>query len=397
LIIDYRYNNYQLVIFYSNNKLYKNPFSLKKFEQQITYNRKITNFPLSNPEQEIISIIIKFIGGKRMINLATTYMGIELKNPIIAGASSMSSDLKMLLQLEKAGAAAVVYKTLFEEQINLESAQFDDQLEAMAGLHSEMTSLYPKLQHAGPEAHLVNLRKAKESLGIPVIASLNCLYDNTWLEYARLIEKTGVDGIELNFYFVPGDFEADGHLIEEAYLDLVKTIKSKITIPVSVKLSSFYSNPLNFISRLDKAGINGIVIFNRMFEPEINIQEIKHTAPFYLSHEGDYRLALRYAGLLFGNVKTQVCGNTGIYQGNDVIKMILAGADCVQVVSTLYKHKPEHITGMLTEIENWMDSKKYKSISEFKGKLSRKALKDPFIYKRGQYIDLLLASDQLMK
>jgi dihydroorotate dehydrogenase (fumarate) len=332
-----------------------------------------------------------------MINLATNYMGIALKNPIIAGASSMSTDLAMLKKLEQAGAAAIVYKTLFEEQINLESAQFDDQIEAMAGLHAEMTSLYPKLQHAGPEAHLVNLRKAKETLGIPVIASLNCLYDNTWIEYVRLIEKTGVDGIELNFYFVPGDFEADGRSIEDIHLDLVKTIKSKITIPVSVKLSSFYSNPLNFISRLDKAGVNAVVIFNRMFEPEINVQDMKHTAPFYLSHEGDYRLTLRYAGLLYGNLKADVCANTGIYQGNDVIKMLLAGADCVQVVSTLYKNKPEHIATMLSDMEAWMESKKFTSIADFKGKLSKKELKDPFVYKRGQYIDLLLSSDSLIK
>lgn len=332
-----------------------------------------------------------------MINLATNYMGIELKNPIIAGASNMSTDLATLKKLEQAGAAAIVYKTLFEEQINLESAQFDDQLEANEGLHAEMTSLYPKLQHAGPEAHLVNMRKAKETLGIPVIASLNCLYDTTWIEYAQLIEKTGVDGLELNFYFVPGDFEADGRSIEDIHLDLVKTIKSKISIPISVKLSSFYSNPLNFISRLDKAGVNGFVIFNRMFEPEISVQDMKHTAPFYLSHEGDYRLALRYAGLLYGNVKANVCANTGIYQGNDVIKMILAGADCVQVVSTLYKHKPEHIATMLSDMEAWMESKKFTSIADFKGKLSKKELKDPFVYKRGQYIDLLLGSDQLIK
>ena len=332
-----------------------------------------------------------------MINLTTNYMGIELKNPIIAGASSMSADLSILKKLEEAGAAAIVYKTLFEEQINLEGAQFDDQIEANAGLHAEMTSLYPKLQFAGPEAHLVNLRKAKESLGIPVIASLNCLYDNTWIEYARLIEKTGVDGIELNFYFVPGDFEADGRSIEDVHLDLVKTIKSKITIPVSVKLSSFYSNPLNFISRLDKAGVNAVVIFNRMFEPEINVQDMKHIAPFYLSHEGDYRLALRYAGLLYGNIKAQVCANTGIYQGKDVVKMLLAGADCVQVVSTLYKNKPEYISTMLSDIEFWMESKKFNALSDFKGKLSKKELKDPFVYKRGQYIDLLLGSDQLIK
>lgn len=332
-----------------------------------------------------------------MINLATNYMGIELKNPIIAGASSMSADLSTLKKLEKAGAGAIVYKTLFEEQINLEGAQFDDQMEANAGLHAEMTSLHPKLQYAGPESHLVNLRQAKEALGIPVIASLNCIYNNTWIEYAQLIEKTGVDGIELNFYFVPGDFEADGQLLEETQLDLINAVKSKISIPVSVKISSFYSNPLNFISRLDKAGVGAVVIFNRMFEPEINIQDLKHTVPFNLSHEGDYRLGLRYAGLLYGNIKAQVCANSGIYQGNDVIKMILAGADCVQVVSTLYKHKPEHIETMLSDIETWMASKKYNSLSDFRGKLSKKELKDPFVYKRGQYIDLLLGSDQLIK
>ncbi len=332
-----------------------------------------------------------------MINLATNYMGIALKNPIIAGASSMSTDMNLLKKLEEAGAAAIVYKTLFEEQINLESAQFEDQLAANEGLHAEMTTLYPKLQHAGPAAHLVNLRKAKETLGIPVIASLNCLYDNTWIEYARLIEKTGVDGIELNFYFVPGDFEADGRSIEDIQLDLVKAVKSKITIPVSVKLSLFYSNPLNFISKLDKAGVNSVVIFNRMFEPEINVQEIKHTVPFYLSHEGDYRVALRYAGLLYGNINAQVCANTGIYQGKDVVKMILAGADCVQVVSTLYKNKPEHIATMLSDMEAWMESKSYSSLADFKGKLSKKELKDPFVYKRGQYIDLLLGSDELIK
>lgn len=309
----------------------------------------------------------------------------------------MSADLSMLKRLESAGAAAIVFKTLFEEQINLESAQFDDQIEAMGGLHAEMTSLYPKLVHAGPESHLVNLRKAKEALGIPVIASLNCLIDDTWMEYTRLIEKTGVDALELNFYFVPGNFETDAKSIEEAQLDIVKKIKSKITIPVSVKLSTTYTNPLNFISQLDKAGVDAFVIFNRMFEPEISIQDVKHIAPFHFSHEGDYRQTLRYAGLLYGNTRAQICANTGFYQGSDVLKAILAGADCVQVVSALYKYKPEHITTILNDLEAWMEAKNFSSLSDFRGKLSRKTIKDPFIYKRGQYIDLLLGSDVLLK
>lgn len=332
-----------------------------------------------------------------MSDLSTTYMGLKLKNPIIAGASSLSGDLNQLKKLEQAGAAAIVYKTLFEEQIHLESIQMEEEMGSFGEMNAEMVSLFPKLQHAGAEVHLVNFRKAKESLNIPLIASLNCLEDGTWTEYARLLEKAGADALELNFFYVPKEFEADGHSIEEHQLDILRMVKSKVTIPVSVKLSSFYSNPLHTISRMDKAGAGAVVLFNKLFEPEISIDEIKHIAPFNLSHEGDYRLALRYSGLLFHQVKASICANTGIYTGNDVVKLLLAGADCVQVVSTLYKHKPEYIATMLADIENWMNAKGFGSIAEFRGKLSKTSVKDPFIYKRAQYIDLILGSEQLMK
>jgi dihydroorotate dehydrogenase (fumarate) len=189
----------------------------------------------------------------------------------------------------------------------------------------------------------------------------------------------------------------DGHLIEEHQLEILRLVKSKVTIPVSVKLSSFYSNPLNIISRFDKAGAGALVLFNKLFEPEINIDEIKHIAPFNLSHEGDYRLALRYAGLLYKQVKASVCTNSGIYSGNDIVKVLLAGADCVQVVSTLYKHKPEYISTLLSDLEGWMSSKGFGSLGDFRGKLSKASVKDPFVYKRAQYIDQLLGSDQLIK
>lgn len=332
-----------------------------------------------------------------MANLNVKYAGLELKNPIIAGASSMSSDLQHLLGIEKSGAAAVVFKTLFEEQIHLEAAQFEDQVEESGELHAEMTSLMPKLRHAGPDVHLVNLRKAKEKLSIPVIGSLNCLENATWLEYALKMEQTGVDALELNFYFVPGDFDRDGSAIESEKVALVKLLKSKIKVPVTVKLSQFYSNPLNFIKQMSDAGADGIVIFNRMFEPDLSVESFKHITPYYLSAHGDYRVALRYAGLLYGKVGASVCGNTGIYEGTDVAKMILAGADAVQVVSTLYKHKVEHIGTMLNDLSTWMDEHKFESISDFQGKLSRKNVKDPFVYRRGQYIDLLLNSDTLLR
>ncbi|HOW31122.1 MAG TPA: dihydroorotate dehydrogenase-like protein [Bacteroidales bacterium] len=332
-----------------------------------------------------------------MINLTTRFMGIELKNPIIAGASNMSADLQMLKRIEQAGAAAVVFKSLFEEQIHLESAQMEESMYEVGEFNAEMTSLFPKLKHAGPQEYLANISKAKNTLSIPVFASLNCVENDTWAEYARLIEKAGADGLELNFFAIPGNFENDGRSIEEHQLEILKQVKAKVTFPVSVKLSAMYTNPLNVISKMVKAGANGVVLFNRLFEPDINISDMKHFAPFNLSHEHDYRQALRFAGLLYRQVDASICSNTGIYSGNDVIKMLLSGADCVQVVSVLYKHKPEIIATMLGEIESWMESHKYSSPDDFRGKLSKANVKDPFIYKRAQYIDLILGSEQFFK
>jgi len=332
-----------------------------------------------------------------MIDLSSNYMGVPLRNPIIIGSSSLVNDIDMLKKLEATGAGAIVYKSLFEEQIHLETIQLEDEMNEYTDRNAEMINLFPKLQHAGPEEYLLNLSKAKKALTIPLFASLNCIYQETWLEYAELIEKTGVDGIELNFYAVPREFDTDGKSIEDNQVDLLHAVKSRVSIPVSVKLSPFYANPLHLISRLDIAGANGFVLFNRLFEPDINTGDIKHTSPFNLSHEGDGRLALRYAGLLFQQVKGTICSSTGIFTGNDVVKMLLAGADCVQVVSAIYKHKPEHITTMLADIESWMKMHKYESIEEFKGLLSRKNTENPYVYKRAQYIEILMGAEEVQK
>ena len=332
-----------------------------------------------------------------MTNLSTHYMGIPLRNPIIIGSSSLVNDLNMLKKLEEAGAAAVVYKSLFEEQIHLESIQMEDEMTEFSDRNAEMGNIFPKLQHAGPQEYLLNLRKAKGQLGIPLIASLNCIYTETWLEYAKLIEKTGVDGLELNFYAVPRDFDSEAKTIEDQQVALLRAIKKVVSIPVSIKLSPFYTNVLNLISRMDKAGANGFVLFNRLFEPDINIEDMKHSSPFNLSHEGDGRLAIRYAGILFDKVEGSVCSNTGIYSGNDVVKMLLAGADCVQIVSTIYKHKPEHIATMLSDVVSWMKAHKFESVSEFKGLLSQKNTINPYIYKRAQYIEILMSGEEVLK
>ncbi len=332
-----------------------------------------------------------------MANLKTKFMGIELKNPVIVGASPFSSSIDDLKQIEEAGAAGVVYRSLFEEQIQLEKAQLDDNLEEYNERHAEMVTLFPRIEHAGPEEHLYNLRKARESISIPLFASLNAIYSSTWIEYAKLLEKTGINGLELNFYTVPGDIEISSATIEKQQLEILQEIKKAVSIPVSVKLSLFYTNPLNFIFRLHQEGVNGLVLFNRFYQPDIDISDEKLISKHQLSADAENRLPLRFAGLLYSNVKADICCNSGIHQGSDVIKMLLAGANCVQVVSTLFQHKISHISKMIKDVEEWMLKKEYKSINDFRGTLSRKKVNDHFIYQRAQYIDLLLNSDGIIK
>jgi len=332
-----------------------------------------------------------------MTKLAANYMGIALKNPIVVGSSNMVNNIEMMRRLEEAGAAAIVFKSLFEEQIQLESIQLQDEMELYNERNAEMITLFPGMEHAGPEEHLAKLREAKALLSIPLIASLNCVFAETWVEYAGLIEKTGVDGLELNFFSVPRDFNTDASSIEDEQVSIVEKVCKSVKIPVSVKLSSSYTNPLQLIKRMEKAGAKAFVLFNRMFEPDINLDTMQHSTPFNLSNEGDFRLALRYSGILYNNTEASLCGSNGIYSGNDVVKMILAGADTVQIVSALYKHKPELISNILSDLEQFMNKHGFMDLNEIRGKLSKANVKDPYIYKRAQYIDLLLHSDQILK
>ena len=331
-----------------------------------------------------------------MKSLRTTYMGIEIDNPIIIGASNIVTDIDNLKKAEELGAAAIVYKSLFEEQIQLEAFQLDEKLNEFNDIHAEMTSIHPNITHAGPEEHLYNLRRAKESISIPLIASLNAVDNVNWVKYASLLSETGVDGIELNFYHVPWNFNRSAKEIEDEQLDIVKEIISKISIPIGIKLSPDYSNILNFIKRLDKAGVDSFVLFNSFFQPDIDIIKEKHIKPTNLSNKGDYKEALRFAGLLFGNIKADICSSHGIFTGADAIKLMLSGSSCVQLVSTLYKNGLSQIKNIKNEIEDWMDSKSYTSIDEFRGKLSNRSLgNNPFVYQRAQYVDLLINSDKI--
>jgi dihydroorotate dehydrogenase (fumarate) len=330
-----------------------------------------------------------------MADLKTHYMGIQLKNPIIIGASNIVTDTDNLRRIEKAGAAAIVYKSLFEEQVQLENLEFYERKTEYSERNAEMINLFPVSITGTPdiEEHLMALKQAKESVSIPVFASINAVQDETWIEYAIKIEETGVNGLELNFYSVPETNVSSNEDIEKKQIKILKDVKSA----VSVKLSSFHTNPLKHISNREEAGADAFVLFNRLFQPDIDIHTEEHHFPYSLSNSEDNRLPLRFAGLLYGNTKASVCTNTGIMNGSDVIKMILAGADNVQIVSTIYLNQIEVITTILKELGKWMDSKGYATLDQFRGKLSKKNSENKLPYHRAQYMDFMMTTSQILK
>jgi dihydroorotate dehydrogenase (fumarate) len=328
-----------------------------------------------------------------MTNLKTKYMGLELKNPIIAGASGLTANLERIRRLESAGVAAIVTASLFEEQIQYERFRVEEKLHEYDNLYAEMTDFFPKVRHAGPQAHLAWVRNAKQTVGIPVIASLNAVTRPVWGEWAAALEQTGVDALELNFYATPTLFDQSGTEIEKEQLEIVAEVKKRVKVPVSVKLSPLYSNPLNMIKRFDELGVDGFVLFNRFFQPDIDPEEEKNLYKHLLSETANQELTLRYAGLLYGNLRGDVCANSGILTGKDVAKMLLAGASCVQVVSTLYRNKIDHLRTMLGEIEQWMQRRGHADLASFRGTMSAQKNKDAGFYRRAQYVKHLLRAD----
>ncbi len=331
-----------------------------------------------------------------MADVKTSYMGLELKNPLIAGASGLTSHMDSIKKLEDSGVAAIVVKSLFEEQIKLERYRHEESLHKNDNLYSEMISIFPELEHAGSEEHLGWVRKSKESVSIPVIGSLNATEPETWPVYAKKLEEAGVDGLELNFYRLPTDFGTEGTELENEQVETVKRVKKEVKVPVSVKLSPYYSSPLNFIKKLDEAGAAGLVLFNRLFQPSINVNKLENDYSLNLSGSNDYRLALRFAGLLYGKTKADVCASNGIHSVESLLKVLLAGAKVVQMVSALYAHSIVILPKVLGELSDWMDEHGFASIDDFCGKLSFEKNEKPEMYSRAQYAKALLHPEKYM-
>ncbi len=319
-----------------------------------------------------------------MADLRTTYMGIQLKNPLIIGANNLTSEPEKAKRMEDSGAAAIVYRSLFEEQVQWENRHlFEDGKDGL--LELKKGEKYPST-----DTFLEELRKTKDALSIPVFGSLNAVNFESWIEYAKKIEQTGVDGLEINLYYVPNDFELMGRAIIQEKLDIVEAVINATQIPVAVKLSPFYTNPLYVIKEMDKLGADAFILFNKLFQPEVNVETEEMRLPDTLSSSDEHNLPLRYTGLAYGNIDADICSSRGIYNAENAIAMILAGANTFQIVSSIYKHGCDRIGYILKGIEEWMDKKSYSSLADFRGKLSRQNIKDPHVYRRAQYVDILL-------
>jgi dihydroorotate dehydrogenase (fumarate) len=332
----------------------------------------------------------KYSGGKRMTNLKTTFMGIDLESPIVVAASSISSYMDRIEMAEKSGAGALVIRSLFEEQIMLEAQQFEEELAVGSESFPEALSYFPEIEHGGADEHLMWVEKARKAVKMPLFASLNAVTPGGWTKYARQLEETGINGLELNVYAVATDSRKTSTEIEKELYEIVDSVLNEVTIPVSVKLSSFYTSPLNVVHELAKRGVQGVVLFNRFLQPDIDPVEETLKSEMVLSSPEEMEIPLRHIALLYGRIDCDLALTSGVHSGLDAAKAILAGASVVQTASALLKNGIPYLSTMLRELEGWMEEKEYENLEVFRGKLSQKEAVDPFTFERAQYVKLLM-------
>lgn len=324
-----------------------------------------------------------------MPDLKTTYMGIELKSPLVVAASSVSSYVDRVEMAQNAGAGALVIRSLFEEQIALDQLKMEETLSEGSHSYAEATSYFPSVDHGGSAEHLMWVEKTRKAVTMPVFASLNAVSPGAWTVYARQLADTGVDGLEINYYAVPTNPDKPGSDIEKMLLDVISSVRQEVSLPLAVKLSPFYTSPANIVKELETRGANAVVIFNRFLQPDIDPETESLVNQMVLSSPAELRLPLRWAALLYGRTGVDIAVNTGVHTGRDAIKALLAGANVVQVASTLLKNGIPYLSTMLLDMQNWMDEHGYQKIEDFQGKLSQKKCDDPFAFERAQYVKML--------
>jgi dihydroorotate dehydrogenase (fumarate) len=326
-----------------------------------------------------------------MSDLRTNYLGMLLKSPLLASASPLCESVDNIRRLEDHQIAAVVLPSLFEEQLELESLTVDYDLSRGAESFPESANFFPNLQtyNLGPDGYLELIRHAKESVDIPIIASLNGISDGGWLQYAKLMEEAGADGIELNIYSISTDPGIPGSEVEQGYVDLVRHLKRSIRIPLAVKLSPFFSAPANMGVRFDEAHADGIVLFNRFYQPDFDIEQLEVKPSLALSRPEELLMRLHWTALLYGHVRADLGVTGGVHTAADVIKCVLAGARVAFMTSALLRNGVHHAAHVISEVDRWLDEHEYVSIQQMCGSMSRGAVADPTAFERGNYMKVL--------
>ena len=327
----------------------------------------------------------------RNMDLSTTYLGLKLKNPLVAAASPLSKNFDNYKILEEAGIAAIVNHSLFEEQITHEVGELQHYLDKGSESYAESLSYFPHVTdfNLGPEEYLTHIYRAKKAVQIPVIASLNARTEGGWVTFAKQIQQAGADALELNVYFMATNPDTDGRNIEDVYIDILKEVKSVVTIPVAIKIGPYFSALTNMAKRLDQAGADGLVLFNRFYQPDIDLEELTVLHNLSLSSSYDMRLPLRWIGILYGHIKANMAATTGIHTSEDVLKMVMSGADVTMLCSVLLQHGPGHAKVILQGIEQWMKDHEYTSIAQMKGSMSQKSCVNPETFERANYMKTL--------
>lgn len=323
-----------------------------------------------------------------MIDLSTTYLGLKLRTPLVASASPLSQELDGIRRLEDAGASAIVLYSLFEEQLRREEMELDYHLSASTESFAESLTYFPIRGEfrLGPEGYLAHIEAAKRAVRIPIIASLNGATLGGWTKYARAMEDAGADAIECNIYFIPTDMDMTGLEVEQRYIDIVRAVKSSVQIPVAIKLSPFFSNIANMAKWLVEAGADGLVLFNRFYQPDIDLNELEVRPNVLLSTPQALRLPLTWIGILYGRIRAGLAGTSGVHSPEDVIKLLMAGADVTMLCSVLLRNGTSYLRNIEQGLREWMEEGEYESVEQMRGSMSQLRCADPSAFERAQYM-----------
>jgi len=332
-----------------------------------------------------------------MLDLTTRYLNLNLRTPLVASASPLSHEISSIRQLEDAGASAVVLYSLFEEQLKQESLELDFYLSEGTESYAESLSYFPEPQefHLGPDDYLDHIRKAKAAVHIPLIASLNGSSVGGWIQYATQIEEAGADALECNIYWIVTDPKMTSADVEQHYIDIVKAVKAAVHIPVAIKLSPFFSNFASMAHRIDHAGADGLTLFNRFYQPDIDLEALELAPHVLLSTPQAMRLPLTWIGILHGRIKASLAATSGIHSGDDVIKLLMVGADVTMLCSTLLRNGINHLRSIEQGVRQWMEAHEYTSITQMKGSMSQKRCADPSAFERAQYMKAVKGSQHI--